>query len=83
MLNSKLQMAIADMTDANNRLSLYLEQTRIAEQALQILVDAYSTGGKDFEEILRIQRMLLKYQLETAKAIKDKNTAVAAMEALY
>jgi cobalt-zinc-cadmium efflux system outer membrane protein len=83
MLNSKLQMAVADMTDADNRLSLYREQMRIAEQALQILVDAYSTGGKDFEEILRIQRMLLKYQLETAKAIKDKNTAVAAMEALY
>jgi cobalt-zinc-cadmium efflux system outer membrane protein len=82
-LHSKLQMAVSDMMDADNRLSLYREQTRIAEQALQILVDAYSTGGKEFEEILRIQRMLLKYQLETAKAIKDKNTAVAAMEALY
>lgn len=82
-LNTKLQSALADVSDAENRLALYTKQTAIANQVLQILVDAYSTGGKDFEEILRTQRLLLKYELETAKALSDKNTAVARIEALY
>ncbi len=82
-LDTKLQAALSDMADAKNRLSLYTQQTSIANQVLQILVDAYSTAGKDFEEILRTQRLLLKYELETAKALSDQNTAVARIEALY
>lgn len=82
-LNSKLQKGLSDMEDASNRLALYKRQAAIAEQALQILLNAYSTGGKDFEEILRLQRLFLKYELETAKALGDKNAAIALIETLY
>lgn len=82
-LNSQLKKAWASLTDAENRLTLYKDQTLIADQILQILVDAYSTGGKDFEEILRVQRLLLKYELESAKALTDKNTSIARIETLY
>ena len=82
-LDAKLQKALSDMVEADNRLALYRNQTTIAEQALQILYDAYSSGGKDFEEILRLQRLFLKYELETAKALKDKNTAISRIETLY
>lgn len=82
-LDTQLQKALSEMVDAENRLSLYRKQTNIAEQALQILLNAYSTGGKDFEEILRLQHLFLKYELETTKALSHKNMAVARIETLY
>ena len=54
-----------------------------AGQAINILVQAYSTGGKDFEEILRMQRQVLKFKLELIKTQTIQNKAVAKIEALY
>jgi len=82
MLQTNLEMAWVEYTDAGRRITLYQKQMKIAEQAQNILVESYSTNAKDFEEILRVQRMLLKYELEIIKAVADKNTAVAKIESL-
>jgi len=79
-LQTNLEMAWVEYSDAGRRISLYREQMKTAQQTQDILVESYSTDGKDFEEILRVQRMLLRYELETIKAIVDKNTAIAKME---
>ena len=49
---------------------------------MEILITGYSTAGKDFEELLRMERMILKYSLELEKARADQNTAVAYLNYL-
>lgn len=66
-----------DYSDAVRRVDLYKSQLTLADQALNILVTAYSTDGKDFEEILRIERKILNYQLELVEAKADQNVYVA------
>ncbi len=81
-LQTNLERAWVAHSDAGRRIKLYREQIKVAGQARQILIKAYSADGKDFEEILRVQRMLLNYELEIIKAVKDKNTAVAKIKSL-
>jgi hypothetical protein len=46
-------------------------------QAMQILQTDYATNNKDFEEVLRMEKRLLKYALELEKARADNNASVA------
>ncbi len=66
-----------DYQDANRRFSLYQTQTELAKKSLSILESNYATNNMDFEEILRMERKLLKYALELQKATADKEAAVA------
>jgi outer membrane protein TolC len=66
-----------DYLDAERRVGLYLNLTRLANQVLNILVTQYTSAGSDFEELLRMERQLLRYELELEKARADQNTAVA------
>ncbi len=71
-----------DFNDGNRRVFLNEKQAEIAKKVLDVLITSYSTNSKDFEEVLRIERQLLKYELEHQKAITDKNAAVAFMNYL-
>jgi outer membrane protein TolC len=82
-LQTQLDVALVKYSDADRRLELYSNQSETAKQTQNILIESYSTDGKDFEEILRVQKMLLNYELEIVKAARDKNTAVAKIETLY
>jgi outer membrane protein TolC len=66
-----------DYLDAIRRIELYRKQTTLAEKSLAVLKTSYETNSKDFEEILRMERRLLKYALEHEKAVVDKNASVA------
>ena len=66
-----------NLRDASRRIDLYNKQTELANQAMDILYSEYSTSGKDFEEVLRMERRLLKYSLELEKALADKQAAMA------
>ncbi len=66
-----------DYRDADRRIPLYNIQSNRAAKAIKILETEYATIGKNFEEILRMERQLLKYRLELEKARADKNAAVA------
>lgn len=76
-LKTSLEKAWRDYADAMRRVALNQRLMRLANQALDILVAQYSTAGKDFEEILRMDRQLLRYELELEKARADQNTYVA------
>tara|TARA_R110002167_G_scaffold18938_1_gene70302 strand:+ start:4703 stop:5944 length:1242 start_codon:yes stop_codon:yes gene_type:complete len=71
-----------DFSDGDRRIYLNEKQSEIAKKVLDVLITSYSTNSKDFEEVLRIERQLLKYALEYQKAIADKNAAVAFMNYL-
>ncbi|WP_445747825.1 TolC family protein [Polaribacter sp.] len=71
-----------DFSDGDRRIYLNEKQSEIAKKVLDVLITSYSTNSKDFEEVLRIERQLLKYELEHQKALTDKNAAVAFMNYL-
>lgn len=80
--NTELEMNWIKYDDANRRIQLYNSQNLKAKQALEIIVSSYTNSGKDFEEILRIQRMMLGYDLKIIQAIRDNNISVAKIESL-
>ncbi len=51
-----------------NLIELYDRQIRVSEQALNLLFSAYSNSGEQFEEVLRMQQQLLKYEKMKATA---------------
>lgn len=76
-LNTMLETTWRDYRNAERRLTLYQRLTGFATQALNVLVAQYASAGKDFEEILRMNRQLLGYELELEKARADQNTNVS------
>ncbi len=74
--------ALKDFKDAERRTELYLQQTILAQQALNILTVQYTTAGSDFEEVLRMQQQLLDYRLRGLDAVVDQNISVAMLERL-
>ena len=81
-LSSLYENTYKDFNDGDRRIALNLTQSEIAKKVLDILIISYSTNSKDFEEVLRIERQLLKYELEHQKALTDKNAAAAFMDYL-
>lgn len=81
-LSSIYENTLKDFNDGNRRIALNLRQSEIAKKVLDILITSYSTNARDFEEVLRIERQLLNYELEHEKALTDKNAAAAFMDYL-
>lgn len=81
-LSSLFEAAFRDYSDADRRLTLYRSQLKLAKKSLNILITDYSNDGKSFEEVLRMERKVLKYALELDKARTDKNSATAFIEYL-
>ncbi len=66
-----------DYNDADRRIFLYESQLDLAKKSLSLLETGYSTGNKNFEEVLRMERKLLKYNLELEKSRADKQAAIS------
>jgi len=66
-----------NFSDSDRRILLNKKQIGIAKKVLDVLIVSYSADSKDFEEVLRIERQLLKYELAYQKALMDKNAATA------
>ena len=66
--------------DALRRVDLYLTQYGLANQSLNILMEQYASDGKNFVEVLRMQRKLLEYELKLDRARTDVNAAVAFID---
>ena len=76
-LNTLNKRVLKDYKDSDRRIALNAKQARIAKKVLDVLLTSYSTDAKDFEEVLRMERKLLIYQLAYQKALTDKNAATA------
>jgi outer membrane protein TolC len=81
-LNYVFEKAYKDYKDANRRISLFQRQMQLANKSLNILMTSYSSDGKNFEELLRMERKVLKFSLEYDKARADKNASVAFIDYL-
>ena len=60
-------------------IELFEEQIQESEQSLNLLFSAYSNSGKEFEEVLRMQQQILKYQRMKATALSDYHIALAEL----
>ena len=81
-LVSTYEMAWYEADKATQLMELYATQTQKTKQTTTLLLSAYSNTGKDFEEILRMQQELLKYQIAEAMAKTDFYTALAQLDYL-
>ena len=77
LLESIFENAWTEYQDADRRIRLYDSQLGLARQSIKLLETEYSTGNKNFEEILRMERRLLKYELELEKGRADKQASIA------
>ncbi len=77
LLETVLENAWKDYKDAKRRISLYDSQLQLAGQSVKLLETEYATGNKNFEEILRMERKLLKYGLELEMARSDKQASIS------
>lgn len=76
-LESIFENAYKDYRDANRRITLFESQAELAKKSLKMIEVQYATNGKEFQEVLRMERRLLKYNLEKEKARSDKHAAIA------
>ncbi|HYQ58625.1 MAG TPA: TolC family protein [Draconibacterium sp.] len=60
-------------------IDLYKEQIQETGQTLNLLFSAYGNSGKDFEEVLRMQQQLLKYEKMKAMAETQYQSALAKL----
>ncbi len=77
LLETLVENTWKDYLDAGRRLDLYRAQSQRAHQSIRLLQTAYTTQNRDFEEVLRMQRKVLTYDLELEKARTDLNTVLA------
>ncbi len=76
-LETLFEKVYSEYADANRRIILFEKQSNFASRAIKILESEYASNGKNFEEILRMEKSLLKYSMELEKARADKQAAIA------
>lgn len=81
-LENLLEKIWANYLDADRRIHLYIQQKALAQKSLNIIEMDYATSNKNFEELLRIEKLLLKFDLLQEKAISDKQSSIAFIEYL-
>ena len=75
-LSSELAFLMRDHADGIRRKELYQHLLDLAERSLSLIQTEFTTGKTEFEEVLRVERKLLTYQLALQRARVDINNAV-------
>lgn len=77
VLETLFEKVYSEYADANRRIALYEKQSELAKRAIKLLENEYANNGKNFEEILRMERKVLKYSIDLEKARADKQASIA------
>ena len=75
-----IEKAYADYETARLRMTLYEKQIGITQSAINILETNYSAKGNNFDELLRLEKELIDYDLKTLKAILQSHLAQSSIE---
>lgn len=78
-LSSNYEMAWFEIIRQQELLQLYASQVEETQQVLNLLFTAYGNSGNEFEEVLRMQQQLLKYEKMQATAEMQYELAVARL----
>ncbi len=79
MLISNYETTWFELRRQQQLIELYDQQIRVSEHALNLLFSAYGNSGKEFEEVLRMQQQLLKYEKMMATAEVQYQIALAKL----
>ena len=79
MLISNYETTWFELRRQQHLIELYDQQIRVSEHALNLLFSAYGNSGKEFEEVLRMQQQLLKYEKMKATAEVQYQIALAKL----
>ena len=77
MLETLFENGWKEYLDADRRIDLFMSQLNLAKKSARILETDYATGNENFEEVLRMERKILKFNLELEKARVDKQAAIS------
>lgn len=75
-LQTELEQLYRDYVDARREVELYERLTTIARQSLELYQTELSTGRNNVLEIIRMERQLLNYGLQLARARAEQNNNV-------
>lgn len=78
-LTTEYEMALFERDKANSEYNLFEEQIGKTKQIIELLLSGYGNSGTDFEEILRMQQMLLKYEVSKVSSIREYFIAEAKL----
>ncbi|MEQ8304859.1 MAG: TolC family protein [Cyclobacteriaceae bacterium] len=76
------EKASFEVTRVGQQLALYQKQVAQTKQIVSLLITAVSNNNADFEEILEMQRELLKYEMLEITARREYAISVARIEYL-
>ena len=79
-LVSAYEMTWFEVEKQKELIELYNDQIDESQQSLNLLFSSYGTSGRDFEEVLRMQQQLLKYQKLKAGAMSSYWIALAELD---
>lgn len=80
LFNATIEKAYADHQTAQLKMELYERQIEITQAAINILESEYSTKGNNFDELLRLEKELIDYDLKMLKAIVQSHIAKSSIE---
>jgi len=75
-----IEKAYADFQTAQLRMNLYEKQMEITRAAINILETTYSINGSSFDELLRMEKELIEYDLKKIKAIVQSHLAKSSID---
>ena len=81
-LTTGYEMAWFEIQQQRDLIILYEQQIEESNQALNLLFTAYGNSGNEFEEVLRMQQQLLKYEKMKATAEAQFHVAMAKLNYL-
>lgn len=79
-LLSSYDMIWFEIQEQAELMALYDDQIETSKQSLNLLFTAYGNSGSDFEEVLRMQQQILKYQKMKATALAEYHIAIAELK---
>jgi len=74
---TQVETAFNNYETAQLKQSLYEQQIELTKSAINILQTKYSAQGEGFDEVLRLQKELIDYDLKTLKVIVESHKAVS------
>ncbi|MEJ2004017.1 MAG: TolC family protein [Cyclobacteriaceae bacterium] len=78
-LITQYEMVWFELERNRQYMELYINQISETRQVLNLLFSSYSNEGNEFEELLRMQQQLLKYEKLHVSALTDYKVAEARL----
>jgi outer membrane protein TolC len=78
-LKSEYEVAAFERYKSEMEIELLGKQKNQTQQIIDLQLKSYESSGADFEEILRLQQSLLKYEINKTSALKEYHIAEAKL----